>query len=84
MPEGVRLGSLDGGNCAQLGVYPLLACNDACNSLILIVCYFCVRARDTDRRAGLTPCGVRWECGRLSRDAYGTSLRLYFTDLGRH
>ena len=53
MSESFRLGSLDGGDRSELGVYPLLACNYACNSLILVVCYFGVGARDTDGRAGL-------------------------------
>jgi hypothetical protein len=78
--EDLRLGGLDRGDTAQLGVCPLLACN----SLILVVRYFRVRARDTDRRAGLALCGVRWERGWLACDAYGAGLWLYFTDPGRH
>ena len=49
----------------MLGVSLLLACNS-----ILVVCYFAVRALEADRRAGLAPCGVCWECGCLVCDTY--------------
>ena len=77
MPEDSRLRGLDGGGGAQLGIYPLLACN----SPILVICYFRVRARYANRRARLAVCGVCTSssvtrmapvCGSISQTQAGT------------
>ena len=63
----------------MLGVSLPLVCN-----MFLVVCFFVVRAREADRRAGLALRGVCWERGWLACDTYGASLWLHVTDLGRH
>ena len=63
----------------MLGVSLPLVCN-----MFLVVCFFGVRAREADRRAGLALRGVCWERGWLACDTYGASLWLHVTDLGRH
>ena len=53
----------------MLGVSLPLVCN-----MFLVVCFFGVRAREADRRAGLALRGVCWERGWLACDTYGASL----------
>ena len=64
--EKPRLCGEDRGGTTKLGVYLLLACNRR----ILVVCFFGVRAREADRRAGLTLRGVCRERGWLVCDTF--------------
>ena len=63
----------------MLGVLLLLACNRT-----FVVCYFGVRARETDRRAEFALRGVCRERGRLVSDAYSASLWFCLADPGWH